>query len=164
MESVKCPVCGRVAASGEQFCLRDGTPLGRPKKSSDSAAPPTTPPPLERRPEIADGDPFANQRTITVVAPDGRAIRLECGDRLRVGRSPDSPLANVCGDNISWNHAELYVDDDAAFVLDTHSTNGTYIDGTRLSAGAPFLLEQNATVHLGTDPPLQLRIEIVTDQ
>lgn len=162
MEGVNCPVCGSPEVGGRKTCLRCGTPLVRPKRAPVPAESRTGVPSSDSKQDDTDGDPFSVQRSVTIVAPDDRRIRLECGDRLRVGRSPDSPLADLCADNISWHHAEIYVNETDAFVADMTSTNGTFVDGAQVVPGVPLPLHESTAIRLGTDPPLELRVEMVT--
>jgi pSer/pThr/pTyr-binding forkhead associated (FHA) protein len=96
----------------------------------------------------------------TVGFSGSRKIVLDRGDRLVVGRSPDSPVADLCSDNISRLHAEIYVSEKGAFVLDVGSTNGTFVEGERLAARSPWLVTSTAAVAFGADPPLRLTIEV----
>jgi pSer/pThr/pTyr-binding forkhead associated (FHA) protein len=93
---------------------------------------------------------------------DGRVVKLEPGDRMIVGRSPESPLSRICGDNISYLHAEISVENGRAFIIDTNSTNGTFVDGERLEPGRPKQLAASGVqlVRLAADPPLQLALEV----
>jgi FHA domain len=160
MASVTCPVCRSNAGDMEETCGQCGAPLPRrqiqvsPEPISESAS--ISPQPLAG---AEDGDPFARRR-VNLRTPDDRLIPLEAGDRLVVGRSPESPLASICLDNISWRHAEIYVDEDSAYVLDTNSTNGTFVDGVRLPSGTPFPISTQTAIQLGSQPPLQLIIEV----
>jgi hypothetical protein len=113
---------------------------------------------------VTEGDPFQTSLCATIHTPEGREIRLECGDRLRVGRCPDSPMSDVCGDNVSWNHAEIYVDETDAYVVDTNSTNGTFVDGNRVAPGSPVSLNGHHAIELGTDPPLRLGVKVEASQ
>jgi pSer/pThr/pTyr-binding forkhead associated (FHA) protein len=79
---------------------------------------------------------------------------------LVVGRTPDSPLGGLCSNNISFHHAEIYVDGRPVVVVDTNSTNGTFIDEERLLSSVPRVLTRTAEVRLASDPPLRLTIEV----
>ncbi|HEV2070000.1 MAG TPA: FHA domain-containing protein [Acidimicrobiales bacterium] len=118
--------------------------------------------PSASNPSPADGgDPFAvPSLSLHVKTDSGRVIELEPGDRLIIGRTPESALSSVCGDNISFRHAEIYVSGESAFIVDTNSTNGTFIDGERLAPGMPQLLTGSVSVQLATTPPMHLSIDL----
>jgi hypothetical protein len=58
-------------------------------------------------------------------------ITLERGERTQLGRSRETPHAKILSaPNISQLHAVVWVDDDgAAWIKDTNSTNGTFVNG-----------------------------------
>lgn len=161
MAALTCRSCGTTADAGQGTCHNCGFPLprqrpaepGRRLASSSSA-------PIASAPAAQD-DPFAvPSLSLHVQTDNGRVIELEPGDRLIVGRTPESPLSSVCGDNISFRHAEIYVSGESAFIVDTNSTNGTFIDGERLAPGMPQLLTGSVSVQLATTPPMHLSIDL----
>lgn len=96
----------------------------------------------------------------TLRLPTGRVITLDSGDRLVVGRGQDSPLADVCTDNISREHAVFFVRDDGVFLQDMRSTNGTYLNGSRLDPDREYRLSGSAAVTFAADPPLRVDVEV----
>ncbi len=67
-----------------------------------------------------------------VMAGDGRAFAL--GDRpLVVGRSPDVDIV-INDANVSRRHAEFWRTTEGVAVRDLQSTNGTYVNGHRVTA------------------------------
>lgn len=62
------------------------------------------------------------------------------------------------------HHAEIYVDENGVFVQDTDSTNGTFVDGRRLTRLSPHQIHSTTEVRLGSgdalDPPFRLTIEV----
>src|SRR5579862_7423414 len=60
----------------------------------------------------------------------GKEIEIK-GD-LSVGRSPESGLKLTEG-NPSRNHARFSINENALYVEDLKSTNGTFINGTRIA-------------------------------
>ncbi len=67
-----------------------------------------------------------------VMAGDGRAFAL--GDRpLVVGRSPDVDIV-INDANVSRRHAEFWRTTEGVAVRDLQSTNGTYVNGHRITA------------------------------
>jgi ribosomal protein L37E len=159
VEGLICPVCGQRFNDPHERCTKCGSPLTRLREAFDViqnvAAISTAP-----TPELRDYDPFRSRTTVLIHAGDARLISLQVGDRLVLGRSPESPLASLCGDNISSRHAEIYLDEEAAYIVDTGSTNGTFVDGRRISPGKPQQVTGTSTVHLGADPPFSLIVEV----
>lgn len=67
---------------------------------------------------------------IQILQPDtGPAIPLEETPK-RVGRSPSNEVM-LGDDSVSWHHAQLWTEGDAAWVRDLGSRNGTFINGER---------------------------------
>lgn len=73
------------------------------------------------------------------VLPLGTAV-------VTIGRAPDCTLV-VDDDYASSHHAKLYQQDGNWIVEDTGSTNGTWIDRTRITA--PTLLELGSPLRVG---------------
>jgi len=157
---VICPSCAYECDRAEETCPNCGRRLPRMADRAGSAV---------RAYEVAsvsdDGDPFALSKAgaMVRVAPT-RVIALECGDRLVLGRTNDSPVADLCGSNISRHHAEIYVNQFGVFVQDSNSTNGTFVDGDRLPPSSPHRIEATTEVRLGMgddrDAPFRLTIEV----
>jgi FHA domain len=175
--AVTCRDCGRDNDAGNGSCNYCGSPLPRRKASAagDTAtvqvpAPSTPQPPgadAAREPEAdaagaprASDDPFAVSAGAVLRLPGGRAITLEPGDRLMIGRSQDSPLADMCTDNISRSHAFITVREDGVYLTDSRSTNGTYLGGSRIEPDREYRLTGSACVSFGADPPLQITVEV----
>ena len=164
MEGLKCPYCSMEHDPAEEYCPFYGSPLPRHPQASakrlgteqSSVVAPVSP--------SGEGDPFAPGPVEITIGTAGREIRLHPGDRLIVGRSPDSPLAGLCTSNISWRHIAIYVNEDGAFIEDTDSTNGTFVDGERLKPRRPRALTASVEVQLGAgdnlDPPLCMTIRV----
>ncbi len=157
MEKLNCQACDEPYEEGQRSCTRCGCPLPRRKRRVPDPGEAESPP----EPAIeTDGDPFAAPIVILVGTTDGRRIPVHVGDRLVIGRNSESPLSSLCSDNISSFHAEIYIEDGAAYVLDTDSTNGTFVDGRRIAPNKRWELPPVGSVRLGSDPPLELTVEI----
>jgi pSer/pThr/pTyr-binding forkhead associated (FHA) protein len=91
------------------------------------------------------------------VAPDGPVVRLTPGVVLRLGRE-SSPVARLCSDNVSRHHADIRLVGLRIEIVDTESTNGTFVNDERLPSGVPRQLAAGDTVCLGSDPPLRLDV------
>jgi pSer/pThr/pTyr-binding forkhead associated (FHA) protein len=155
MAGVTCRRCDYENDLRQTTCQNCGAPMPRQRRAPSPSASPVSPPAAP----AADGDPFGAAPAITVRI-GSRDISLGHGDRLVVGRTPDSPVAALCGDNVSYRHAEIYVAGDAAYIVDTNSMNGTFVDGDRLAAGQPFALRSTVSVRLANDPPLVMTVEV----
>jgi pSer/pThr/pTyr-binding forkhead associated (FHA) protein len=113
-------------------------------------------------------DPFA-VRTLAVdlaVTSDlgQRTIRLQSGDRLQIGREV-GPLADLCTDNVSGDHAEINVGAGCVEIRDTGrdrrgSTNGTFVDGERVQPNVAVQIQDGTVVTCGTEPPLTIRVTL----
>jgi hypothetical protein len=67
---------------------------------------------------------------------------------LRVGRSKDNDIV-LGDDSVSHAHAEIQTDEDGVALVDLHSKNGTWVGGTRLTAGAPRWLQPMDRLQFG---------------
>ena len=95
------------------------------------------------RPEILPEDPrLAQGRGVTLEVLDGPmegAVLSGDFDRIRIGRNPGNDLELHSDRSVSSDHAVLRRTDEAGSweVEDLRSTNGTWIDGRRLSPAEP---------------------------
>jgi FHA domain-containing protein len=175
--AVKCRDCGRDNDPGNDSCGYCGSLLPRRKASgtgdevtAQAPAPSAVQPrgadaaqaseaDATRAPRVSD-DPFAVSVVAVLRLPGGRVITLEPGDRLMIGRSQDSPLADMCADNISRRHAFITVREDGVYLTDARSTNGTYLGGSRLEPDREYRLTGSASISFGSDPPLRINVEV----
>lgn len=86
------------------------------------------------------------------------------GPIARVGRHPENdvviegPEASI----VSSRHCEIQIDGDTFVISDTKSTNGTYVDGTRVEQSP---LEPGCSIRLGpAGPELEFRVEVPASQ
>jgi hypothetical protein len=78
------------------------------------------------------GEMTPAQGTATLTLPDGRRVVLD-RDKVTLGRLPECELA-VADSNVSRRHAEVRRGGDNAWlVADLGSTNGTKVNGVRIS-------------------------------
>lgn len=69
---------------------------------------------------------------------EGRAAHAHVMDRLtNVGRGPGNDLVLV-DPTVSWNHATLWLEGDIPWIRDLSSTNGTWVNGRRLTVQEPL--------------------------
>ena len=86
---------------------------------------------------------------ITLQGPDaGRKYPL-AGECNVLGRQYDSHIC-LTGKAISRQHAQILCRDNAFFVEDLDSSNGTFLNGIRLGAHAPTPMSHRDTLQIGT--------------
>lgn len=145
MATVTCPNCKNVHEGVVMLCPVCGTavpPIAQPV--------PQRPKPPHLRLSFSFGD--------IVIAP-GEAEIL--GRDPEVCRSADRFDAH---DNVSRRHANARVDEEGtAFVEDLDSTNGTYLNGSRLKTGAERRLREGDQLRLAVDVPAKVRFTVVDD-
>ena len=74
-----------------------------------------------------------------ITPPGGSPYAFEHpGPEVRIGRDPEGELAfaGAAQDNVSWNHAKITLSNRAATLTDLNSTNGTFLNGNPIKAGA----------------------------
>lgn len=124
--STECPVCHTTNPPGETYCGDCGFLLG----STPGAVMEEAPAPEAR-----------------LVAPDGREFGLNPG-RNTVGRmNADVPLGDP---TVSRQHAVIGLEESRCWVEDLGSTNGTLVNGQRLSPNQPRDLANGSEVTFGS--------------
>jgi len=101
--------------------------------------------PVHRQPPLAD-DTTPTRLVITSGPREGMAIDLP-EEQLTIGRSSESGLV-IRDDYTSTHHARLMLWNDQWVVQDLDSTNGTYLDGERVTLPTP--IPPNVPVTIGT--------------
>lgn len=114
------------------------------------AAPAASAPAAAREPEVR-ADPQATAETptrlvITSGPREGMEIDLPA-EQLTIGRSSESGLV-IRDDYTSTHHARLMLWDDHWVIQDLDSTNGTFLDGTRVTL--PTAVPAGTPVTIGT--------------
>ena len=90
--------------------------------------------------------------------PIQKELVFEDGKRLSVGRTKENDLA-VDDASVSKMHASLMLNSDGILVVaDTGSTNGTFVDGERISYGKAVTFSAGQKLKLGT---IELAFEII---
>ena len=117
-----------------------------------SLAPSASAPPLETVTEpVARADPHATASTPTrLVITSGPREGIEIdlpAEALTIGRSSESGLV-IRDDYTSTHHARLMLWDDHWVLQDLDSTNGTFLDGTRVTL--PTEVPPGVPVTIGT--------------
>ena len=95
--------------------------------------------------EIAPADGTPLKLVITSGALQGQELPLQ-GDVITIGRSPDSSLV-IQDDYTSTHHARLENRAGTWFVNDLGSTNGTWLDRSRITS--PTVLNPGVPVRIG---------------
>jgi predicted component of type VI protein secretion system len=92
---------------------------------------------------------------LQITYADGCTLSVEQhGPMLRIGRNPDNELAVVdesCG-VVSWQHAEIEMRPEGAFLRDLKSLNGTFIEDLRVDGRVP--LTEGQQIRLGHTGPM----------
>ncbi len=83
---------------------------------------------------------------VVVTQHGRRPLHVVVADRLEIGRECDGLL--ICDERASRRHLRLEVSDEGLLVIDLGSSNGTFLDGTRLDG--PVVLDHNSTVRVGS--------------
>jgi two-component system cell cycle response regulator len=86
----------------------------------------------------------------------GRMVRLQ--EEITIGRSPKATM-RLTGDGVSRLHARLYRNGDITFIEDLGSTNGTLVNGNRLSS--PAVLSDGDKIQIG--PSFLLKFSLQDD-
>ncbi|MDA7843611.1 FHA domain-containing protein [Pontimonas sp.] len=89
----------------------------------------------------------ASTLLVTGGPKEGLSLELLPEEQFTIGRSSDSTLV-IRDDNTSTHHARLMLWNDQWMVQDLDSTNGTFVDGKRVSIPTPVPL--NTPVTIGT--------------
>ena len=95
-----------------------------------------------------------------VVTFDFGAIQLTVGQEMLLGReAADTRLAALRSmDNVSRTHATIGLSSDGAWVRDESSTNGTFVNGRRVAAGAVVRLPEGAELRLASNVRATVRL------
>ena len=112
--------------------------------AASAAAAPMTEPMKRQAPNPAGGT--ARRLVITSGPREGMEIELP-SEQLTIGRSSESGLV-IRDDYTSTHHARLMLWNDAWVIQDLDSTNGTFLDGSRVTLPTPVPL--GAAVTIGT--------------
>ncbi len=103
---------------------------------------PSTPPP-----PLSNGAPLRATRLVITGGPkEGLEVELPT-EQLTIGRSSESGLV-IRDDYTSTHHAKLMLWNDRWVIQDLDSTNGTFLDGQRVTV--PVEVPLNTPVKIGT--------------
>jgi pSer/pThr/pTyr-binding forkhead associated (FHA) protein len=117
-----------------------------PPQQQRSAAPVVTPPTPAPAPAAGGDAPLPTHLVITKGAKNGLEMPLGDGP-LTIGRSNESNLI-IRDDYTSTHHARLMLWNGRWVIQDLDSTNGTFVNGERVTVPTP--IAPNTTVTIGT--------------
>ncbi|MCY4531302.1 MAG: FHA domain-containing protein [Gammaproteobacteria bacterium] len=93
----------------------------------------------------------------------GRSVSLKIpgsllsGDGAIIGRSPRNSTLLIDNKTLSREHARLFGEDDALYIEDLGSTNGTRVNDRKLEPGTPIAVSDGDVVELGV-----VKVELAT--
>ncbi len=166
VDGIVCPSCEHINIPGTLFCLQCGTylPSGGPLRTEQFAEQH-----LQRAKPPGGGLVQAAGRAAGIeveVLRTHRKVLLSADSEILVGRLdaahgvfPELDLTSDSGleHGISRRHARMYTRDNKWFIEDLDSTNGTFVNGERLTAYLPYSFGDGDILTLGT---LRLRINL----
>jgi pSer/pThr/pTyr-binding forkhead associated (FHA) protein len=130
-----CPECGFANADGANYCQRCGAFLAQSESSPSMATAAYKPGETGDIEEIQLPDVAGRGATLVIRAGGGRAGEtfLINGDRLTVGRRPDSDIF-LDDITVSRDHAILVRRGNDYYLDDCGSLNGTYVNRRRIES------------------------------
>ena len=96
----------------------------------------------------------SKNRRFTVKIP---ADALGAADGVILGRNPRHSAIVIDDKNISREHAKLTVADDKLYIEDLNSTNGTFVNNAKISAGQRMAVHSGFVVGLG---PISFKVTL----
>lgn len=167
---VVCPSCGGDNLPGTLFCVQCGTylPSGGPLRTEPLPEQNDEQPAHPRHDDIEqDGQ----TRTINIevnVLNTGRRVLLSASREILVGRLDAAhgifPELDMTADGgleqgVSRRHARIYSREGTCFVEDLDSTNGTFLNGERITPYLPYAFHDGDALTFGT---MRLEVHIHT--
>lgn len=158
---VKCTSCGRLTPTKHGECIYCQTNLGARARrvAKGTAAPGVGPPgapPMHEEPRTLGGRSKrftrrSDDRTHYLIVGSREPIKLSPGQLFVLGRDPRASLV-VHAPDVSRQHAEIEWDDHdppRAMLGEVRSSNGTFLNGKRVTRDAPQPLRSGDEVRLG---------------
>ena len=92
---------------------------------------------------------------LTIVSgPTGQGTYPLDATPVTIGRGPENAICLEADEHVSWEHAELRLTPAGLVIADLDSTNGTYVNGERITE--PTVVQAGDEVRLGSQTVLQL--------
>ena len=117
----------------------DARPAGRERRPARAPKPP-------KPPKVAKQQKVKGSKLVVIEGPLNGTIVPLGNVQITIGRAPDSTLV-IDDDYASSRHARIYPSEGAWVVEDLGSTNGTWIDRTRITT--PTVLPVGAPLRVG---------------
>ena len=117
----------------------DARPVGRERRAAKAPRPP-------KPPKVAKQAKVKGSRLVVIEGPLNGTIVPLGNVQITIGRAPDSTLV-IDDDYASSRHARIYPSEGSWVVEDLGSTNGTWIDRTRITS--PTVLPVGAPLRVG---------------
>lgn len=117
----------------------DARPAPRERKAARAPRPP-------KPPKVAKQQKVKGSKLVVIEGPLNGTIVPLGNVQITIGRAPDSTLV-IDDDYASSRHARIYPSEGAWVVEDLGSTNGTWIDRTRITT--PTVLPVGAPLRVG---------------
>ncbi len=175
---MRCPTCSSQYMAGALFCRSCGEALqpAAQRHVATHRAPTNAPAggavrPSSPRASIPDRPPLVAPQSLGRLAPTDtvatlhvyiphldQRLALPLSGTIRIGRSdpdaataPELDLSDYDGFDrgVSRHHATVQVFDEGVFMVDQHSSNGTWLGEQPLAAGYAYPLPREATVRFG---------------
>ncbi len=118
--------------------------FGKPVRASDQPQPQEleTPPPASRRGRRQRGEP----RVLMISQGSQAGLSAElAGGMIMIGRGADCQLI-LDDDYVSTRHARVVATPNGVYVEDLGSTNGTYVNGQRITAPTTITLADSVRI------------------
>ncbi|HEY5684733.1 MAG TPA: FHA domain-containing protein [Acidimicrobiia bacterium] len=128
-----CPSCGSEVSPGSSTCAQCGVHLET--DPTVMFVPVSAQHPALTRDEAADVEGFAGHALVVERGPQAGMTYLLTSDSTSVGRHPDSDIF-LDDVTVSRHHCRFLAEGDAIVVEDSGSTNGTYVNGSRVDRAA----------------------------
>ena len=135
MPHIYCPECGFQNPEAANYCSRCGALLVRDEPGSETTMS-YTPEEAEEGGLVTLEDLGAEGPALVVRSGGGRAGEhfVPQGERTTIGRSPDCDIF-LDDVTVSRKHAVLINKEDAFFIEDQGSLNGTFLNRRRIESG-----------------------------
>jgi pSer/pThr/pTyr-binding forkhead associated (FHA) protein len=117
----------------------EARPTGRERRPARAARPP-------KPPKVAKQQKVKGSKLVVIEGPLNGTIVPLGNVQITIGRAPDSTLI-IDDDYASSRHARIYPSEGSWVVEDLGSTNGTWIDRTRITS--PTVLPVGAPLRVG---------------
>jgi pSer/pThr/pTyr-binding forkhead associated (FHA) protein len=163
-----CPSCGAENLPGTLFCVQCGTylPSGGPLRTEPLPEQDDTNSARPRHDGAGQSGAGDGLDFEVTVLNTGRVVLLSADREILVGRLDSAhgifPELDMTADGgleegVSRRHARIYMRDDTCFVEDLDSTNGSFLNGERITPYLPYAFHDGDVLSFGS---LQLRFQI----